>query len=55
MFGLQPENYWCVQSMICRSLDFGIGGLSKVYNAPLSNEARCSVIREALSNVITLF
>ncbi|KAJ0093061.1 hypothetical protein Patl1_25290 [Pistacia atlantica] len=41
-------------SMVSR-LGFGCGGLSGIYNAPLTHEAGCSVIKEAFSKGITLF
>lgn len=36
-------------------LGFGCGGLSGAYNAPLSQEAGCSIIKEAFAKGITLF
>lgn len=36
-------------------LGFGCGGLSGIYNAPLTHEAGLSVIKEAFSKGITLF
>lgn len=36
-------------------LGFGCGGLSGIYNKPLSHEAGCSIIKEAFSKGITLF
>lgn len=36
-------------------LGFGCGGLSGIYNAPLSREAGCSVIKEAFNMGITFF
>lgn len=36
-------------------MGFGCGGLSGIYNAPLSHEAGCSVIKEAFSRGITFF
>lgn len=36
-------------------LGFGCGGLSGIYNAPLSHEAGCSVIKEAFNRGITFF
>lgn len=36
-------------------LGFGCGGLSGIYNAPLSHEAGCSVIKEAFCRGITFF
>ena len=36
-------------------MGFGCAGLSGIYNAPLSHEAGCSVIKEACSKGITFF
>lgn len=36
-------------------LGFGCGGLSGIYNAPLSHEEGISMIKEAFSKGITLF
>lgn len=36
-------------------LGFGCGGLSGIYNAPLTHEAGSSVIKEAFSKGITFF
>lgn len=41
--------------MLVSRLGFGCVGLSGVYNAPLSHEAGCSVIKEAFSKGITFF
>ncbi|XP_054821148.1 perakine reductase-like [Prosopis cineraria] len=43
------------QGLEVSAVGFGCGGLSGVYNAPLSHEAGCSVIREAFSKGVTFF
>ncbi|KAJ9700448.1 hypothetical protein PVL29_005983 [Vitis rotundifolia] len=43
------------QGLEVSRLGFGCGGLSGVYNSPLSHEAGCSVIKEAFYKGITLF
>lgn len=43
------------QGLEVSRLGFGCGGLSGIYNAPLSHEEGCSVIKEAFSKGITLF
>ncbi|OMO85559.1 Aldo/keto reductase [Corchorus olitorius] len=43
------------QGLEVSRLGFGCGGLSGIYNAPLSHEEGCSVIKEAFSKGITFF
>ncbi|KAF9622799.1 hypothetical protein IFM89_034034 [Coptis chinensis] len=43
------------QGLEVSRLGFGCGGLSGAYNAPLSHEAGCAVIRDAFNKGITLF
>ncbi|KAK4258004.1 hypothetical protein QN277_007518 [Acacia crassicarpa] len=43
------------QGLEVSRVGFGCGGLSGIYNAPLSHEAGCSVIKEAFSKGITFF
>ncbi|XVF38292.1 hypothetical protein REPUB_Repub20aG0088100 [Reevesia pubescens] len=43
------------QGLEVSRLGFGCGGLSGMYNAPLSHEEGCSVIKEAFSKGITFF
>ncbi|CAK9171185.1 unnamed protein product [Ilex paraguariensis] len=43
------------QGLEVSHLGFGCGGLSGIYNAPLSHEAGCSIILEAFNKGITLF
>lgn len=43
------------QGLEVSRLGFGCGGLSGYYNAPLSHEEGCSVIKEAFCRGITLF
>ncbi|XP_061337103.1 perakine reductase-like isoform X2 [Gastrolobium bilobum] len=43
------------QGLEVSRLGFGCGGLSGYYNAPLSHEAGCSIIKEAFNKGITFF
>ncbi|PRQ36109.1 putative perakine reductase [Rosa chinensis] len=43
------------QGLEVSRLGFGCGGLSGIYNAPLSHEAGCSVIKEAFDKGITFY
>ncbi|KAL6192221.1 hypothetical protein ACLB2K_038606 [Fragaria x ananassa] len=43
------------QGLEVSRLGFGCGGLSGIYNAPLSHEAGCSVIKEAFDRGITFY
>ncbi|XP_004296582.1 PREDICTED: perakine reductase-like [Fragaria vesca subsp. vesca] len=43
------------QGLEVSRLGFGCGGLSGIYNAPLSHEAGCSVINEAFDRGITFY
>ncbi|XP_061991911.1 perakine reductase-like [Rosa rugosa] len=43
------------QGLEVSRLGFGCGGLSGIYNAPLSHEAGCSVIQEAFNRGITFY
>ncbi|KAL5712498.1 hypothetical protein ACHQM5_014665 [Ranunculus cassubicifolius] len=45
----------CFPQLQVSRLGFGCGGLSGIYNAPLSHEAGCSVIKDAFNKGITLF
>ncbi|XVF63044.1 hypothetical protein PTKIN_Ptkin09bG0057000 [Pterospermum kingtungense] len=47
------DKKWKIE--IVSRLGFGCGGLSGTYNAPLSHEEGCSVIKEAFSKGITFF
>ena len=49
-----PNNSIHVYFQVSR-LGFGCGGLSGMYNAPLSHEEGCSVLKEAFSKGITFF
>ncbi|CAK9171184.1 unnamed protein product [Ilex paraguariensis] len=43
------------QGLEVSRLGLGCGGLSGIYNAPLSHDAGCSIIKEAFNKGITLF
>ncbi|XP_052208645.1 perakine reductase-like isoform X2 [Diospyros lotus] len=43
------------QGLEVSRLGFGCGGLSGIYNDPLSHEAGCSIIKEAFSKGVTFF
>ncbi|OVA15331.1 Aldo/keto reductase [Macleaya cordata] len=43
------------QGLEVSRLGFGCGGLSGIYNTPLSHEVGCSVIKDAFSKGVTLF
>ncbi|PRQ25665.1 putative perakine reductase [Rosa chinensis] len=50
-----PEVQLGSQGLKVSRLGFGCGGLSGIYKAPLSHEAGCSVIKEAINRGITFF
>ncbi|RDX85097.1 Perakine reductase, partial [Mucuna pruriens] len=43
------------QGLEVSRLGFGCGGLSGIYNAPLSHEEGCSIIKEVFNKGVTFF